>query len=61
MGVAVSGVFVAGGLIAAVSRRSSVHEPETNRSFSLLLFDFYPAFFFFLTFSLKKMTINVNF
>lgn len=46
MGVAVSSVFVAGGLIATVSRRSSVHEPETNRRFNLSLFDFYPAFFY---------------
>lgn len=36
MGVAVSSVFIAGGLIATVSRRSSVHEPETNTLFEVV-------------------------
>lgn len=32
MGVAVGGVLVAGGLVAAVGRGPSVHEPETHRN-----------------------------
>lgn len=38
VGVAVSRVLVAGGLVATARGRSSVHEPETNINLLLLVF-----------------------
>lgn len=38
--VAVSGVFIAGGLIATVSRCSSVHKPETYRLYRSTICNF---------------------